>query len=105
MDLADLAHPARTVGWTACAIAEGVRTGALSPVHVVREHLAQIARHDAAIGAFQRVRADAALREAALLAAHPQLASLPLAGVPIAIKDSIPVAGEPMRVGRRPPAA
>lgn len=50
-------------------------------------------------GGFQRVRHDAALREAQALAAHPQLATLPLAGVPIAIKDNIPVAGEPMRVG------
>jgi len=99
MGLSELVQPPRTVGWTACAIAQAVRTGAVAPLQVAREHLQQIALHDAAIGAFQRVRGEAALREAAALAAHPQLASLPLAGVPVAIKDSIQVAGEPMRLG------
>lgn len=88
-----------TLDLPAHAIAAAVRSGALRPDAAVREHLARIAQHDGAIGAFQRVRAEAALAEAQALAAHPGLATLPLAGVPVAIKDNIPVAGEPMRVG------
>ena len=94
-----MADGSSTLGLSAHAIAQRVRAGALSPVDVVREHLRHIATADAAIGAFQRLRPDAALREAEALARHPTLASLPLAGVPIAVKDNVPVAGEPMRVG------
>lgn len=95
------AHLPRSIAemTTATAIAEAVRRGARSPVDVVRQHLDRIAQADGRIGAFQRVRAEAALREAAVLAQLPTLASLPLAGVPVAIKDNIPVAGEPMRAG------
>ena len=39
------------------------------------------------------------MAEAAALDARPDRADLPLAGVPVSIKDSIPVANEPMRVG------
>jgi amidase len=84
---------------TAAEIAGAVRAGAVSPVEVVRACLERIAAQDPQIGAFQRVRGEAALREAEALALHPRLGELPLAGVPIAIKDNIPVAGEPMRVG------
>jgi amidase len=48
---------------------------------------------------FQEVRALAAIREAKEVDARPDKASLPLAGLPIAIKDSVPVEGEPMRCG------
>lgn len=88
-----------TLGLPAHAIAQAVGSGNVAPDAPVREHLRHIAEAGAAIGAFQHVREQAALREAAALANHPALASLPLAGVPIAIKDNIPVAGEPMRVG------
>ena len=53
----------------------------------------------AAIGAFQVVRAEAALREADAVDQRTDRFSLPLAGVPIAIKDNVPVSGEPMRIG------
>lgn len=89
----------RTIGFPAHAIAEAVRTGAVGPVEVVRQHLAHIAAVDGRIGAFQHVRAGAALAEAAALAARADLATLPLAGVPVAVKDNVPVAGEPMRAG------
>jgi len=94
-----MADGGSTLGLPAHAIALRVRTGSLSPADAVREHLQHVAAADAGIGAFQRVRAGAALREAEALARHPALASMPLAGVPIAIKDNVPVAGEPMRVG------
>jgi amidase len=61
--------------------------------------LHHIAEHDATIGAFQVVRAERARAEAARIDADPDRGSLPLAGVPIAIKDNVPVAGEPMRIG------
>ena len=85
MALAELASSPPTVGWTAGEIAAAVRSGTVSPVDVVRQHLERVALRDPRIGAFQRVRGEAALHEAALLAAHPARASLPLAGVPLAI--------------------
>ncbi len=78
-----------------------VRAGDVSPLEVVRAHLDRITSLDHRIGAFQIVREMKALDEAAALAARADLAQLPLAGVPIAIKDTLPVAGEPMRVGSR----
>src|SRR5262249_37715198 len=67
----------------------------------VEAALDRVEARNARIGAFEIVRRDAALAEAAGVDADPDRAGLPLAGVPIAIKDSIPVAGEPLRVGSR----
>ncbi|MBI4410088.1 MAG: amidase, partial [Gemmatimonadetes bacterium] len=89
------------VGQPATALAALVRAGEVSPVEVVRAHLAQIEAMDSLVGAFQLVRAERALREAGALAMRPDLAALPLAGVPIAVKDNVPVAGEPLRAGSR----
>jgi amidase len=61
---------------------------------VVRAHLAHLAEVEARIGAFRVVRADAALAEAAAVDAAPGRAELPLAGVPIAVKDNVALAGE-----------
>jgi amidase len=88
-----------TVGFTATDIARMVRAGTVRPVDVVRAHLGQIETVDRTIGAFQVVRAERAVAEAEAVGARPDLASLPLAGVPIAVKDNIPVGGDPMRVG------
>jgi amidase len=82
------------VGLPAAEIAARVRAGELTAVQVVRAHLDHIAAVDARIGAFRVVRADAALKEAAALDVDPLRASLPLAGVPVAIKDNVAVAGE-----------
>lgn len=86
---------------TASSLAQGVRDDALTAVAVVRASLAMIDARDGDVGAFQSVRREAALAEAARIDALPSRSALPLAGVPIAIKDNIPVAGEPMRVGSR----
>lgn len=90
---------AGVTGRSAAAIAERVRSGAVSPVQVVEDHLARIAALDPRLHAFQLVRAERALAEAAAVAERPDLAELPLAGVPVAIKDNIDLAGEPTRLG------
>jgi amidase len=87
------------VGLSAGAIADLVRAREVTARQVVRAHLTQIAATDGPIGAFQKIRAEKALSEAEALAVHDRLDTLPLAGVPVAIKDNVPVAGEPMRVG------
>jgi len=87
------------VGATAHEIAEHVRLGTVSPVEVVRAHLDRIASIDERIGAFEVVRAERALADAEALAERSDLADLPLAGVPVAIKDNVAVSGEPMRSG------
>ena len=82
------------VGLPAAEIAARVRAGDLSAVDVVRAHLEHIAAVDARVGAFRVVRRAAALIEAAAVDAAPDRGSLPLAGVPVAIKDNVAVAGE-----------
>ncbi len=84
---------------TAVELAEAVRSGSTTAVEVTTAALARLAQSDPKIGAFQVVRHDRALTEAAALDAREDRSSLPLAGVPIAIKDNIPVAGEPLRDG------
>lgn len=84
--------------WTAVAIADDVRSGRLTALDAAREALRRIQTRDGGLGAFQVVRRDSAVREAAAIDSAG-VAGLPLAGVPVAIKDNIPVEGEPMRVG------
>lgn len=85
---------------TARDTADAVRAGRTTAVAETRAALARIAALDDQLGAFQLVRAEKALAEAAAVDARVAAGEhLPLAGVPLAIKDNIPVAGEPMRVG------
>ncbi|MGV9991738.1 amidase [Streptomyces sp. NPDC003374] len=87
------------VGLSAAEIAVAVREKRATPREVVAEHLARIERLDGRIGAFRTVRAEAALAEADEVAARPDLDELPLAGVPVAVKDNLAVRGESSRVG------
>ncbi|MET7683234.1 amidase family protein [Streptomyces sp. NPDC005423] len=87
------------VGRTAAEIAAAVRERRATPREVVAEHLARIERLDGRVGAFRVVRAEAALAEADALAGRSDLAELPLAGVPLAVKDNLAVRGESNRVG------
>jgi amidase len=89
------------VGLTAIRLAAMVRSGAVSPEELVHAHLSRIADCDRRIGAFQLVRTARALDEARAFGARGDLGTLPLAGVPVGIKDNVPVTGEPMRVGSR----
>ena len=86
--------------WTAVAIAAAVRAGHRSARAAVDEALSRIGDTDD-VNAWQQVRAAAALSEADAVDARPDRAHLPLAGVPVAIKDNVAVTGEPMRIGSR----
>lgn len=79
---------------TATDIAGAVRAGELDPVAVVEDTLARITAADGVVGAFRRVRAVEARAEAATLRQRSDITELPLAGVPIAVKDVVEVAGE-----------
>jgi amidase len=85
---------AATVGLPATGIARLVRSGEVTAVDVVRAHLAHIEAVDARIGAFRVIRRDMALAEAHAIDTALTRFALPLAGVPIAVKDNVAVAGE-----------
>jgi amidase len=89
----------QTASITATEIVAAVRSGALSARTATEQALERIDRLDGRLGAFQVVRTFAALREADAVDLRPERFSLRLAGLPIAIKDNVPVAGEPMRDG------
>lgn len=89
----------RWTGRTAAEIAAAVREKRVTPREVVAEHLERIERLDGRVGAFRTVRAGAALAEADEVGARADLDRLPLAGVPVAVKDNLAVRGESLRVG------
>ncbi|HYL69971.1 MAG TPA: amidase, partial [Candidatus Dormibacteraeota bacterium] len=80
---------------SAAAIAARVRDGSLTTAEVVRAHLARIDELDERLGALSAVRREQAIREAEALRNRADLASLRLAGVPVAIKENVDVAGLP----------
>ena len=80
-------------------LARLVRERQVGPVEIVRAHLDRIEARDGRIRAFQAVLADEALAEAQSLADRPDIGDLPLAGVPVAVKDNVDVAGVPTRLG------
>ena len=92
----DLTSPLQT--WTATSVADAVRSGRVTAVEAASQALARIDERDGDLAAFQVVRREGALRDAAAVD-HARRDALPLAGVPVAIKDNVPVEGEPMRVG------
>lgn len=88
-----------TVGLPAGEIAELVRSGEVTAVDVVRAHLDHIDAVDARVGAFRVVRREAALAEAHAVDTALARFALPLAGVPIGVKDNVAVAGEVLTDG------
>ncbi|WP_084525925.1 amidase [Nocardia vaccinii] len=84
---------------TATDIAAAIRDGAADPEQVVATALERIRGADPKINAFTVVRSERAAAEARALAEHTDLEALPLAGVPIAVKNNIDVAGEVTRSG------
>jgi amidase len=83
------------VGATAKQIARAVRRGDVSATSVLADHLDHIAAHDPALSAFRVVRGGEAIVEAEKVDEQDDLANLPLAGVPVAVKENTPVAGLP----------
>jgi amidase len=86
-------------GMSAVDIAARVRDGRLSAVDVVAAHLERIRAVDPRLNAFQVVLEASGIEEARALSGRPDLAELPLAGVPVAIKDNTDIAGQPTRHG------
>ncbi|WP_324193021.1 amidase [Nocardia transvalensis] len=86
---------------TATAIAAAVRDGTARPDEVVEAALERIRTGNPKVNAFSLIRADAARAESRAVAERPDLEALPLAGVPIAVKSNVDVAGEVTRAGSR----
>lgn len=86
---------------TAREIATEVQAGRLDPVLVAQRTLAGIEAADRVVGAFRTVRAEAALAEARAVKARGDLSTLPLAGVPVAVKDTVEIRGERVTWGSR----
>jgi amidase len=82
------------VGLTAVEIAALVRSGEVSAEEVTRAFLDRIAAVDPRIDAFRVVREEAALAEARAVDTALTRFALPLAGVPVAVKDNVAVRGE-----------
>ena len=83
------------VGATAKQIARAVRRGDTSATRVVADHLDHIATADKELCAFRQVRGGEAIVEAEKVDEQDDLANLPLAGVPVAVKENTAVAGLP----------
>jgi amidase len=83
------------VGATAKQIARAVRRGDASAAEVVADHLEHIRARESVLNAFRVVRAGVALAEADAVDAQEELVNLPLAGVPVAVKENTAIAGLP----------
>jgi amidase len=76
------------------ATAARVRSGELTPQQVVEAALARIDAAEPTLNAFIRIRREEALAEAAVVAERLAAGEfLPLAGVPVAVKDEVPMEG------------
>ena len=86
-------------GATARQISRAVRRGDASATQVVADHLERIAVTDPSLNAFRVVRGGEAITEAEKVDDQDDLANLPLAGVPVAVKENTAVAGLPVWSG------
>src|SRR5215475_4638851 len=87
------------VGATAKQISRAVRRGDITATQVVADHLEQIAITDPSLDAFRVVRGGEAIAEAEKVDDQEDLSNLPLAGVPVAVKENTAVAGLPTWLG------
>jgi amidase len=83
------------VGASGKQIARAVRRGDTSATQVLADHLDHIEAAEPLVSAFRQVRAGAAIAEAEKVDEQHELGNLPLAGVPIAVKENTAVAGLP----------
>ena len=83
----------------AAEVAARVHDGWSSALDVARAHLARIDARDRVVGAFQVVDPRRVLAEAEAVDGRADRFALPLAGVPVAVKDCVDVAGYPTRHG------
>jgi amidase len=83
---------------SATQIIHAVQTGERAAEEVVRTAL-DAARAAARFDSIHELFVEDAVAAARALDSHPDLASLPLAGLPILIKDNVQVAGKVMRAG------
>ncbi len=81
--------------------ARRVGCGDVTAAELVEHTLDAIARHDDRIGAFLDVYAEDARARAAVIDKDPVLRAKPLAGVPVALKDNLCVAGHVTTAGSR----
>ncbi|RPJ85388.1 MAG: Asp-tRNA(Asn)/Glu-tRNA(Gln) amidotransferase subunit GatA [Acidobacteria bacterium] len=86
---------------SATAIRDAVRRGDLSAAEVCREALASIERLEPTIHAYITLCPERALEAAARVDASPRRREMPLAGVPVAVKDNLCTAGLRTTAGSR----
>ncbi len=86
---------------TATEIRAAIASGATSAEAVCETFLDRIREHDGAIGAFLQVDAEGARERARAIDAMADRAALPLAGVPVAVKDNICTQGVRTTAGSR----
>src|SRR5262245_53377377 len=70
-------------------IRASVRTGSRKATDICEQALARINAGDGRLHAFNTVTAERARAQAAAVDRHPDRATLPLAGVPVALKDNL----------------
>jgi aspartyl-tRNA(Asn)/glutamyl-tRNA(Gln) amidotransferase subunit A len=94
-----LSAPANSI----VAVAEQIRSRAISPVELTEQALARLAERDPLLNAFQLVLAEQALTAARRAEQEIMQGSYrgPLHGVPVAIKDLLIMAGTPTTAGSK----
>jgi amidase len=86
--------PGGWVGATAKEISRAVRRGDTSATQVLADHLDYIRAHNDVVNALRLIRPEA-VAEAEAVDEQEDLGNLPLAGVPVAVKENTAVAGLP----------